>query len=51
MLMHICCGLFQYMHVSVCICVLLVWIITEVISHNPKSAHICICSLDRRQGK
>ena len=29
--------------------VLLVWIITEVVTHNPKSACICICSLDTRQ--
>lgn len=32
--------------VCVCSCVLLVWLISEVVPHNPKSACISVCGLD-----
>lgn len=34
--------------VCVCSCILLVWLITEGVTHNTKCAYICICSLDRK---
>lgn len=36
------CGLFE------CSCILLVWLVTEVVTHNPKCACISVCSLDRK---
>lgn len=41
------CGLFDY----VCNCILLVWLITEVVTHNPKCACISVCSLHRKDRK
>lgn len=35
----------------VCHCILLVWLITEVVTHGPKGASVSVCSLDTADGE